>query len=187
MGLAQVMADGVRREVHADHEVWHPPHRLARALSTGGAAAMLDMDAVARAEAALAGLSGEFTAWMEREVAALDAARLAVRAAPRRDDLRGVLFRAAHDLRGDAATFGYPVAGEVAGGLCRLLEVPGLDLATALPLVDRHVDAVRAMVREGAEGGSARAAMTARLLADQLASLVDQVVGLAADASGPAA
>ena len=60
------------------------------------------------------------------------------------------MFRAAHDIKGEAATFGYPEVAGVAESLCRLLEhTPEM---TNIPgtLVDQHVDAVRAMIREHA-------------------------------------
>ena len=37
-------------------------------------------------------------------------------------DTRAALFRAAHDIKGEAATFGYPIAGRIAGSLCRLID-----------------------------------------------------------------
>ena len=59
-----------------------------------------------------------------------------------------VLFHAAHDIKGEAATFGYPAVASAADSLCRLIEyTPD---ATRIPaqLVDQHVDAVRAIYRE---------------------------------------
>jgi len=50
---------------YADHEVISPPHKLRRTLSTV-AVSPVD-DPVARAEQALAQLSGEFSTWMEEE------------------------------------------------------------------------------------------------------------------------
>ncbi|MGC3956684.1 MAG: Hpt domain-containing protein [Verrucomicrobiota bacterium] len=35
---------------------------------------------------------------------------------------RDELFHAAHDIKGDAATFGYPSAAPIAESLCRLIE-----------------------------------------------------------------
>jgi HPt (histidine-containing phosphotransfer) domain-containing protein len=58
------------------------------------------------------------------------------------------LFHAAHDIKGEAATFGYPAVAGAADSLCRLIEyTPD---ATRIPplLIDQHVDAVRAIYRE---------------------------------------
>src|SRR5262245_23681553 len=92
----------------ADYEVITPPNKLRRTLSAVADDA-LD-DPVARAEAALADLSSEFASWMEAECLRLDAARVAVKAGGLTKTSREVLFHAAHDIKGEAATFGYPTA-----------------------------------------------------------------------------
>ena len=58
------------------------------------------------------------------------------------------LFLAAHDIKGDAATFGYPEVAPAADSLCRLIEHTPDMTRIPLALVDQHVDAVRAIVRE---------------------------------------
>ena len=124
-------------------------------------------DPVARAEAALAAISGDFTDWMKDECARLDAARRKVREMGLSTQTRQELFLAAHDLKGDAGTLGYPEVAAAAESLCRLLEhTPDL---TKIPLaiVDQHVDAVRAIVREHGRDDVAQiaAALTAKLRA----------------------
>ncbi len=63
---------------------------------------------------------------------------------------RETLFHAAHDIKGEAATFGYPEAAGVAESLCRLLEHTPELARIPIKLVDQHVDAVRAITREHA-------------------------------------
>ena len=65
-------------------------------------------DPVARAEAALAQLSNEFADWMHAECERLDAARQEVKRLGFTKKTHDELFRAAHDIKGEAATFGYP-------------------------------------------------------------------------------
>src|SRR4051794_29296372 len=79
-------------------------------------------DPVARAEKALAGLSGEFKNWMTIEADRLSAAWDAIRSDGFTDATRSELFRAAHDIKGDAVTFGFPSAGAAANSLCRIIE-----------------------------------------------------------------
>lgn len=165
--------DPVRREVFDDHEVVHPPDRLKKAISVSRGSAAVDLAAIARAEKALSALAAEFTTWMRNEVKVLDAARDIVRERGFDPDTRAALFRAAHDIKGEAATFGYPLAAQIAGSLCRLLD--GLPAAVAVPpaLVDQHVDAVRAIVRQDVKGeGDA----TAQLLARRLSEAVDTAI-----------
>src|SRR5437867_12168890 len=78
-------------------------------------------DPVARAEKALAGLSGEFKNWMEIEADRLSAAHAAILKNGSSNLTREELFRAAHDIKGGAATFGYPSAGAAAERLCRII------------------------------------------------------------------
>lgn len=131
---------------YADHEIISPPHRLRRVLSAAGSPAN---DPVARAEQALALLSGEFAAWMEEEGERLDQARNAVKTAGFTGGTREALFFAAHDIRGDAETLGYPGLTIPAESLCRLIEHTRDMRRIPIALVDQHVDAIRAIIREG--------------------------------------
>src|SRR5262245_14488921 len=63
----------------ADHEVITPPHKLKKAVVKPKPGVVPDADPVARAEAALAELAGEFSQWMDQECARLDEARNAIR------------------------------------------------------------------------------------------------------------
>src|SRR4029078_12821413 len=101
------------------------------------------------------------------ECARLDAARRKVRDNGLSRQTRQELFLAAHDVKGDSGTLGYPAVGAAADSLCRLLEhTPDL---TKIPLaiVDQHVDAVRAIVREHERADVAQmaAALTGKLRA----------------------
>jgi chemotaxis protein histidine kinase CheA len=147
---------------YADHEVITPPHELRRAVAPPGES---DDDPVARAEAALAELSSEFSEWMRSECERLEAARLEVRHDGVTETIHQELFRAAHDIKGEAATFGYPEAAGVAESLCRLLEHTPDITRIPIELVDRHVDAVRAITREHARPDlrNLAGALTARL------------------------
>ena len=132
---------------YADHEVITPPHQLRKAVAS---AAPGDDDSIARAEAALAGLSSEFTNWMQSECERLETARRDVKRLGFTEKAHDALFRAAHDIKGEAATFGFAEVAGTAESLCRLLEhTPELP-KIPVTLVDQHVDAVRAIIREHA-------------------------------------
>ena len=131
---------------YGDHEFITPDTRKLR--KTLRPALPGEADPVTRAEEALAAISGDFSQWMQDECARLDAARRKVKDQGLSKQTRQELFLAAHDVKGDSGTFGYPEVGAAADSLCRLLEhTPDL---TKIPLaiVDQHVDAVRAIVRE---------------------------------------
>jgi HPt (histidine-containing phosphotransfer) domain-containing protein len=130
---------------YADYEVITPAHPLRRAVAPAGD---VTDDPVARAEAALAELSGEFGTWMESECERLEAARQDVKSSGFTDKTHDALFRAAHDIKGEAGTFGFPAVAGIADSLCRLLEHTPDMKRIPLSAVDQHVDAARAVVRE---------------------------------------
>jgi HPt (histidine-containing phosphotransfer) domain-containing protein len=133
---------------YADHEVIVPPNKL-RQFAKNAAPGDTD-DPVARAEAALAELSSEFSVWMDTECERLDEARRGVQKAGFNAKTREALFHAAHDIKGEAATFGYPMVANVADSLCRLIEHTPDMKRIPLKLIDQHVDAVKAIIREHA-------------------------------------
>jgi chemotaxis protein histidine kinase CheA len=130
-----------------------------------------DPDPVASAEVALEQLSGEFATWMDDECARLDAARQRVRQRGLDEETRQELFLAAHDIKGEGHTFGFPEVAPAAESLCRLLEhSPDLS-RVPLKIVDQHVDAVRAIVREY---GRADIAEIAASLTGKLRKVTDE-------------
>jgi HPt (histidine-containing phosphotransfer) domain-containing protein len=164
--MAKSRSDTPAVTTFADHEVIVPPNKLTQALSVTDGDVTPDLGPIARAEAALAQLSTEFVGWMRAECDRLDAARSRVKGTGLIGNAREDLFRAAHDIKGEAATFGYPLAAETADSLCRLLEhVRDLDRIPPA-LIDQHVDGVRAIIRQDAKAGHAMAAaLVARLRA----------------------
>ena len=134
---------------YSDYEMITPPNGLRMAVSVVSNIHAHD-DAVKRAEAALAQLSSEFSAWMSSECDRLDTARNEAKSKGFHKATRDALFHAAHDIKGEAATFGYPWVAASADSLCRLIELTPDMHRIPITLVDQHVDAVRAIIREKA-------------------------------------
>ena len=130
----------------ADHHVITQPNPLRKVLRRVPESD--SDDPVARAEKALAGLSSEFKNWMGVEADRLSAAHAAILRDGFSNAMREELFRAAHDIKGDAATFGYPSAGAAAESLCRIIEhAPDLAVVPS-SLIAHHINAIQAIVRE---------------------------------------
>ena len=128
-------------------------------------------DPVGRAEKALAGLSGEFKEWMTIEADRLSAAYATVLREGFNNKTREELFRAAHDITGDAATFGYPSAAAAAESLCRIIEhAPDL-AAVPAQLIAHHINAVQAIVRNRTKLDTA---VVAGVLSKQLRGIADE-------------
>src|ERR1700730_4233500 len=136
----------VRVKTFADHKVITQPNPLRKVLRR---VADKDLDdPIARAEKALAGLSGEFKNWMSVEADRLAAAHAAILKNGFTDFFREELFRGAHDLQGDAATFGFPSAAAAAESLCRIIEhAPNLDDVPS-DLIRHHNHPIQAIGRQ---------------------------------------
>ena len=158
----------------ADHHVITQPNPLRKVLLRVPESD-LD-DPVGRAEKALAGLSGEFKNWMTIEADRLSAAHATILRDGFNDETREELFRAAHDIKGDAATFGFASAGVAAESLCRIIEhAPDLDKVPA-NLIAHHINAIQAIVRERTKLDTA---VMAPALSRQLRGIADEFLAYA--------
>ena len=144
--MAKDKSGDIEIEKFADHHVITQPNRLRKVLRR---VADEDLDdPVARAEKALADLSGEFKTWMAIESDRLAAAHAAILKDGFSSATRDELFHAAHDIKGDALTFGFPSAGAAAESLCRIIEhAPDLARVPS-ELIAHHINAIQAIVRE---------------------------------------
>lgn len=144
--MAKNSAKDIEVKAFATHHVITQPNPLRKVLRRVEAKDM--DDPVARAEQALAGLSGQFKDWMRIEVERLSAAWTEVQQDGFTRKLRDELFHAAHDIKGDAATFGFPSAAEIAESLCRIVEhAPDLSKVPA-ELFTHHINAILAIAHE---------------------------------------
>lgn len=155
---------------YADHEVITVENKLRKAVSNRPFSPD-EEDPVARAEKALAVLSSEFGSWMESECDRLDGARNAVNKTGVTKATIEALFHAAHDIKGEVATFGFPAVAGAADSLCRLIEYTPNMTHIPLQLVDQHVDAVRAIYREYARSD---AKDLASMLTSRLREVTDE-------------
>ncbi|HWV54480.1 Hpt domain-containing protein [Pseudorhodoplanes sp.] len=145
--MAEANSNRLMIRIFGDHEVITPVNKLDKYVVKFVAPGD---DPLTRAEAALAALSSEFSDWMTAECDRLDSARDAVKQHGFNERTFDELFHSAHDIKGDAATFGFPLAAAAAESLCRVLEHSPDTNRVPLELIDQHVDAVRAIVRETA-------------------------------------
>lgn len=144
--MAKNSARDIEVKAFATHQIITQPNPLRKVLRR---VEEKDMDdPVRRAEQALAELSGEFKDWMTTEVDRLSLAWAAVQKDGFTKTLRDELFHSAHDIKGDAATFGFPSAAGIAESLCRVIEhAPDLAKVPA-ELFTHHINAILAIVNE---------------------------------------
>lgn len=128
----------------SDGELIQPTNMLR--LKVGGG--RLDMAAIAKAEAALKSLSGNFAEWLGDEIGKLEAARVRTRANGMGGADGEAFYIHAHDLKGLGGTYEFPLITRLAGSLCRLIEDPASRAAAPAALIDAHINAIRASLRD---------------------------------------
>ncbi len=115
---------------------------------SGGRRGGIDPAAIAKAEAALANLSGNFAQWLNDEITKLDGARATIQAeGPTLENMESLYLRA-HDLKGLGTTYGFPLVSRIAGLLCRLIEEKGQRMTAPTALIDAHILSIKAAVRD---------------------------------------
>jgi HPt (histidine-containing phosphotransfer) domain-containing protein len=151
-------------------ELFMPPNMLKA--KVGGGLGGLDMAAMQRAEDAMAALESQFGDWIADDVKALTTARARYAKAPG-DEARAALLRTAHDIKGQAPTFNYPLIARVAASLSRMIgELPS-SAAIPLNLVDAHVNAIQVIHKNRMQDTNDR---TAQALCAELDARVDDVL-----------
>jgi hypothetical protein len=122
---------------------------------------------LARAEAAVADLARDYATWALADVAKAGKALAAARAdAAVRPTQVEVLFRVAHDLKGQGTSFGYPLVTKIGHSLCALTRDRVLAYEDKhLELAQAHVDAIQLVLTKGikGDGGKVGAELVAKL------------------------
>jgi len=140
-----------------DAEIIIPPNTLKAKLGRGSGG--MDPEAIMRAEKAMEGLKSEFSDWLAKDISDLAAAFAAF--SNRSDAVTAErLFRAAHDLKGQAATFEFPLIARVAGSLSKLMDGLKAREAAPLVLVEAHIDAIHVIHRDQIKDNSNLTALT---------------------------
>ncbi len=115
----------------------------------GGRLGAIDPNAIAKAEAALKALSSNFGQWLADEVGKLEGARQVIKTQGTTVETMEALYLRAHDLKGLGTTYEYPLITRIAASLCRLIDDKQKRLGASMVLIDAHIDAVRAVLRDG--------------------------------------
>jgi HPt (histidine-containing phosphotransfer) domain-containing protein len=154
-------------------ELFMPPNMLKA--KVGGGLGGVDTAALKRAEAALDGLKGEFSGWIADDVKKLMEARARYGTAPGQQ-ARDALLRAAHDIKGQAPTFNYPLIARLAGSLSRLIGETPATAVIPVALIDAHVNAILVIHKKGMQDTGDK---TAQALCAELDTRVDEALAVA--------
>lgn len=127
-------------------QVIRPPNTLR--MKVGGGFGGIDAGAIAKAEQALQAMSAQFGQWLQDEITKLDKAQSDIRTLGYTDETAEALYFRAHDLKGLGTTYQYPLVTRLAGSLCKMLDDPAKRMAAPTLLLDAHIDAIKAVVRD---------------------------------------
>lgn len=134
------------------YQVFQPEETLRRKAFVAGSPKEAVLTANRKAAEALAQLAGQFPQWMQEEADRLRAARDELQRHGFTRARLDRLFTAAHDIRGQAATYDFPIAGDIAAMLCTLIDLAPAPARIPAAVVDQHVDAILAVVRQNVRG-----------------------------------
>ena len=153
-------------------ELFMPPNMLKAKVGSGSSGP--DMAAIKRAEAAMEELKSEFSDWIAQDVQRLTAARARYAATPDAE-ARANLLRGAHDIKGQAPTYNYPLIARVAASLSRMIGELPPTFALPLNLIDAHVTAIQVIHKNAIRDANDK---TAQALCAELDARVDEVVAV---------
>jgi hypothetical protein len=123
----------------------------ARARLVEFAGAEFDESLVSRADLAVAAVLARYPTLLNDEVAKLVAAWAAAPEALNSETVAPV-FGIAHELAGYGETFGYPLVTILARSLCRLLKTGDFSRDRMAAVVDAHINALSAVIRNHIQG-----------------------------------
>jgi hypothetical protein len=149
------------------------PNTLRLKVAGAGRLGALDPAAIAKAEAALKSLSGNFAQWLQDEITKLETARQAIRTDGMTPATVESLYLRAHDLKGLGTTYGFPLITRIAASLCALTDDAEKRTRAPMALVDAHIDAIRAAVRDDIKTDEHP---VGRVLADELEARVAEIL-----------
>jgi hypothetical protein len=144
-----------------DYLVIHRPNTLRQKVGR----VAIDPEVLARAEAALKALAVGYPEVLAASAKAAQSAWAEWRPALADAALKTRLQVIAHDVRGQAGSFGYPLATEVARSLGIVLRNDAAKMATLVPVIDAHIGALNAIASRAIsdDGGALGAELIAGL------------------------
>ena len=154
-------------------ELFMPPNMLKAKVGSGSSGP--DMAAIKRAETAMEELKSEFSDWIAQDVLRLTAARARYAATPDAE-ARANLLRGAHDIKGQAPTYNYPLIARVAASLSRMIGELPPTFALPLNLIDAHVTAIQVIHKNAMRDANDK---TAQALCVELDARVNEVLAAA--------
>lgn len=137
--------------------VIRPPHSIASKVTTGGAGAV-DLEALEKAEAVIAGMAGNYLEWVEEDLVKIQKAFDALKSATPENikDLLDGVFRIAHDIKGQGGSFNYDMMTVLGNGLCRFVEHIEAVGPGEIQVIQLYIDTMKLVISKRMSGDGGR-------------------------------
>ena len=157
-------------------QVINPPPTLNAKVSIGGPGAV-DQAALARAEAVIADLSGDYLEWAQEDLkqiqVAIDSIDLNGDAVERQKVLDRI-FAISHDIKGQGGSFGYDLMTIIGNDLCRFSEGIETLKPSDVEVIGLHVDTMKRVIADEIKGDGGK---KGEVVLSGLAAVVEKVAG----------
>lgn len=133
-------------------EIINPPNLLKSKVKDGGPGA-IDAESLARAEAAIANLKGQYLEWAVKDLEKISIAYEALNLSD--GDLATKLnkiYDISHDIKGQGGSFGYDLMTTIGNQLCRLIEYSDPNHATLIEGIGVHIDSMKLVIAQDIKG-----------------------------------
>ncbi|PCI39128.1 MAG: phosphorelay protein [Rhodospirillaceae bacterium] len=116
------MSDQTKGAANAKAEFITPPKTLQNKVDKGGPGAV-DLGALAKAEAVIDNLAGDYLDWVSEDFIRLEVAFVALKSGAE-DDKKNIdaMFSIVHDMKGQGGSFGFPLMTQICDLLSGILE-----------------------------------------------------------------
>jgi chemotaxis protein histidine kinase CheA len=150
-------------------EVITPPDNLKDKVKSGGSGGV-DEKVLARAEAVVAAMGGDFIQWAEKDLKSIQQAveNLKPETADQKKFLN-TIFQISHDIKGQGGSFDFGLLTAVGDSLCRFTEDREQANAAEIEAIKLHVEALKLVLNERLKGDGGE---TGKALLDGLRQVV---------------
>ena len=135
----------------SDHEVIKSPNNLKSKVKVDGPKAV-DQMVLARAEAVITDLAGEYLEWVEGDLAKIQKACDSLVAAPTSKEPLELIYQISHGIKGQGGSFGYQLMTVLGDKLCLYIEKLEDVGAREADVIRLHIDGMRLVISKRIEG-----------------------------------
>ncbi len=152
----------------------NPPPTLNAKVSIGGPGAV-NQTVLARAEAVIADLSGDYMEWAQEDLRQIQEAIDSIDPNSDEEQRKKVLnrvFAISHDIKGQGGSFGYDLMTIIGNDLCRFSETIETLKSSDVEVIRLHVDTMKRVIADDIQGDGGK---EGEMVLSGLAAVVEKV------------